>query len=385
MSIVGKEFGVTKLSTEDAEYDFSLPRLDNKVGVGHKDFSVEIRSDLTPKEAARRRDLTINSMGINLVDMTLVDPYNGYQDMIDGVLRATDPASFIEDPLRVMRVMQLLPRKAKTVHSSLIELCASIHGTYEHLASERVFAEFEKLLMKAKKPSIGLEFLRECGWITHFPELNALIGCKQNPEFHPEGDVWVHTLMVVDNGASVRDSIPEEWRLAFMFGLLCHDMGKPVTIAEDLTCHAHDAMGGIEAERFMKRFTREVDLISKVVTIVTNHMRPGQLDAQPECKEGAWRRLHNSIRLDVIGYVSKCDSCGRAGRSMEDTHSPSAKAFTYYEKYGVATIQPIIQGRDLIKAGLKPGADFKQRLALSYEKQLDGEEDYNVLLQIAIG
>ena len=181
---VGKEFGILKITHGDLDFDLNVPRSDNRVGIGHAGFEVEMDPNMTPREAARRRDFTINSMSIDLVSGEIIDEFGGIEDLHSGVLRATDAEKFVEDPLRALRAMQLLARKARTVDPSTMLLIKSMSSEFPHLSKERVFEEFRKLLLRAPKPSVGLEFLRESGWIEHFPELVRLIGCPQKPDWH---------------------------------------------------------------------------------------------------------------------------------------------------------------------------------------------------------
>lgn len=370
--LVGKAFGIIKCKLDDLEVDLSIPRKENKIGVGHKDFQVELDHTMTPKEAARRRDLTINSMYKDLYTEELVDPFGGYKDLMNGRIKATDPDTFIEDPLRVLRIMQLLPRKAKFVEESTLWLCRNMVHEFIHLPKERVFEEFNKLLLKASKPSVGLQFLRDSFWLVHFPELYTLIGCEQNPEWHPEGDVWNHTLMVVDNAAKIRDLIPEEDRLAFMYGALLHDVGKVVTTDVNLRSPGHANKGVFVARRFMERLTNNVDLIEKVCNLVEFHMHPGDLH-RGNGKRSSWKRLHNNSNLNLLGWLSKCDSSGRTGRSLDDPHPPSELCWSFLEEFGEEPIPALVMGRDLIELGLKPGPEFGIILSKLYEFQLEDD------------
>lgn len=379
-NLVGKSFGVIKTVISDLEIDISIPRRENKIGIGHKGFSVELDEKMTPKEAGKRRDLTINSMYLNLHTRELVDPYNGLADLEKGILRATDENTFIEDPLRVLRIMQLLPRKGISVAEETLKLCQDMVNSFSELPAERVFVEWEKLLLKAEKPSIGLEFLKASGWLKHFPELHNLVGCLQNPIWHPEGDVWIHTCMVLDNAAKLRPLIPEEWQLPYMFGALLHDVGKPSTTTPELTAYGHDVAGIPLAETFLRRITNNKSLIDRVSLIVGLHMRAGQLFGS-KAKESAWKRLHNKCRLDILGWQSKADSAGRTGRNVIlDSHKVSEMCFELFEKFGEEEIQPLIFGRDLIALGLKPSEKFGVILDDCYEKQLDGDSREEILL-----
>ena len=378
-NLIGKAFGIINIRYGGISYDFSIPRKENRVGVGHKDFDIQLCPDITPEEAGKRRDITINSMYVNLHTMELVDPFGGLADLEAGIIRATNAETFVEDPLRVLRIMQLLPRKGKTVDHATVNLCYNIHSFFDTLPKERVFEEFEKLLMKASLPSRGLEFLADCGWAVYFPEINDLILCQQNPKHHPEGNVWRHTMLAVDYAAGMKKYLPEEWQLAYMFGVLLHDVGKPSTTdILTLTAHGHDVVGVEIAERFMRRITNETHLIERVKLIVGLHMRVNQLH-RAESGIPAWKRLHNKCRLDVLGHVQLVDHCA-SGRDMKDDRSWSY-ALACFKVFGDTKIPPIVMGRHLIDKGLQPGKEFKVLLDKAYEIQIEtGSTDVEWLL-----
>jgi tRNA nucleotidyltransferase (CCA-adding enzyme) len=399
--LVGRQFGVIKLTVDDLDVDVNVPRIDNKVGVGHDGFECDFDPMMTVEEAARRRDFSINALAIDLRTGEVVDPYGGLADLEAGVLRATDPYLFVQDPLRALRAMQLLARKAKTVDAGTMQLIRSMVDTFPELAAERVYEEWRKLLLKAERPSVGLEFLRESGWLVHFPELQALIGCEQNPEWHPEGDVWVHSCHTVDSAAWVRDQgvLPEEWVEPFMFGTMCHDLGKPdVTITPEMvandeapkerlwTAWGHDQAGIPHGESFLRRMTNNKKLIEKTTTIIGEHMQPFNL-WQGEGKMSAYKRLHNRIRLDVLGWVCRCDSCGGPDVSIGDPdleHETSTACWDRFSEIGPEPVKAILMGRHLIGAGVKPGPTFKVRLDAAYEQQIEGIEDLDALLNVAL-
>ena len=400
----GKTFGVIKLAKTACggfDVDVNVPRRDNNTGVGHKDFNILMDPTMTSKEAAMRRDFTINSLYYDMNDKCIVDHFGGLRDLEQGILRATDPATFVEDPLRALRAMQLLPRKAKTVDPATFALIRGMVDSFPSLSNERVYEEWRKLLLKAPEPSVGLEFLRESGWIKWFPELEALVGCGQHPEWHPEGDVWTHTKLVADAAAWARDKVDPDWKEAFVFGAFLHDVGKPATTVfphlveagefpkERLwTAWGHDRKGMDPAASFMARLTNNKKLTERVVTIVGEHMQPFNLH-QGEAKASSWKRLHNKIRLDIIGWMSRCDSCGGYHRKIGDPdldHEVSESTWAHYDDMGgPEPVKAILQGRHLIAAGYKPGASFGKALAVAYEAQIDNPAlSESELLQVAV-
>ncbi len=399
--LVGKQFGIIKLTIDGLDVDINVPRTDNKVGVGHDGFECDFDPMMTVEEAARRRDFSINAMAVSLHTGEVVDPFGGLADLHAGVLRATDSHLFVQDPLRALRGMQLLARKAETVDAATMQLIRGMVDTFPELAAERVHEEWRKLLLKAERPSVGLEFLRESGWLVHFPELQALIGCEQNPEWHPEGDVWVHSCHTVDSAAWVRDQgvLPEDWTEAFMFGTMCHDLGKPdVTITPEMvandeapkerlwTAWGHDQAGMPHGESFLRRMTNNKKLIEKTTTIIGEHMQPFNL-WQGQGKMSAYKRLHNRLRLDVLGWVCRCDSCGGPDVSIGDPdleHETSTACWDRFSEIGPEPVKAILMGRHLIGAGVKPGPTFKVRLDAAYEQQMEGVEDVDALLQVAL-
>ena len=254
---VGKNFGVLRLKGLPVE--IALPRTEIKSGTGHKGFSIEIDPFLPFEKAVQRRDFTINAMGLDPLTGKLLDPTGGEEDMGKRILRNVGPA-FQEDSLRVLRGMQFIARFELTPTEETIEICRSMN--ISDLPPERIFEEWRKLILKSKKPSAGLNFLKDTGWLRFFPELSALDGCLQEPEWHPEGDVWVHTLHCMD--AFARERIGEDWEdLVVGFAVLCHDLGKPLTthIAEDgrIRSPMHEPRGEEPTRSFLMKSLNDVD------------------------------------------------------------------------------------------------------------------------------
>jgi len=369
-NLAGASFGVIKTMFDGVDIDLSVPRRENKVGKGHKGFEATF-DQMSHREAARRRDITINAMMLDLLTEELIDPFDGASDLAEGRIRAVDANTFAEDPLRVLRVVQLLPRKGKFVEPSTINLCRSMIGSFYELPAERLLEEFRKLLLKAKKPSLGLEFLNDCGWLMHFPELNALVGCQQNPEHHPEGDVWTHTMMVVDAAAEIRSEIPEDLRFPFMLAALLHDVGKPSTTAPDLSSHGHDKAGVPIASEFLSRIKASNAVKSITLSLVEFHMRPWQL-LSGEAKLSAWRRLRLKVDLNLLVMLAVADHAGRLGHSVREVKNAAKPTFDIIRSLDDEPTAPLVTGKDLIERGFAPGPEMGKKLRELFELQLEG-------------
>jgi tRNA nucleotidyltransferase (CCA-adding enzyme) len=402
---VGRAFGIVKVTIDGEDIDINLPRKDNKVGAGHRGFEVDVDSNMSVAEAARRRDFTINAMALDLVTGELHDPFGGRADLEAGILRATDPQLFVQDPLRALRAMQLLARKAKTVDRKTLALIRGMSRHFSELPKERLHEEFRKLLLKADRPSVGLAFLRESGWLPHFPELEAMIGCEQREEWHPEGDVWAHSLLAADAAAQVRHLVPDHLREAFVFGTFLHDAGKPATTitaqmirARDpyvmqvaasagkdpsdllLTAYGHDMAGMDPAASFLRKLTDSPKLIKAVQGIVGLHMQPWNLYGG-NAGLGAYARLSRKasefgLPLSILGHVCRCDACATGfnrrliGGQPDFEHATSERLFdaasTLDQK---SSLTPKVQGRDLIARGYKPGPEMGKILKRAIELQ----------------
>ncbi len=221
VSLVGKSFGVLRLHGLDI--DWSLPRADS---AGRKP-TVVIDPTMSFEQAFRRRDLTINAVGIDLHTYELIDPFNGQQDLTNKLLRPTDVQLFTEDPLRFFRVMQFIGRFEMEPTESLNVLCTKMD--ISHVSIERIETEFEKLLLKSVHPSRGIRWIATIGRLQDvLPELAATVGVAQNPQWHPEGDVFEHTMQALDAAAALPYT-DKRTRLIILYAALCHDLGKAVT------------------------------------------------------------------------------------------------------------------------------------------------------------
>ena len=389
VNLVGKSFGVLKFVHDNEEYDFSFPRLESKVAKGHKGFEIQTDGKMDFRTAAKRRDFTINAMGYDIARKRFLDPFNGQRDIEKKVLRHIDDDSFVEDPLRVYRAVQFSARFAYELAEETQMLCAKMveEGLLEELPKERVYAEFKKLLLKAKKPSIGFELMRELGVLRYFPELEALIDVPQDPNWHPEGDVWVHTMMSLDAMARLcRSGCPhtddkndDKQKLKLLSAILCHDLGKATTttIADngDIRSVGHENTGIGLTRSLMYRLTDEHDFIESILPLVQHHLKPSQFYAQG-AKAPAIRRLANKVNIEELVLVAKADFLGRT--TTEALQKDYKAGEWLLEKAKALKVQnrpldPLLQGRDLIALGLEPSPRFKVILDEVYELQLEGK------------
>ena len=381
VDLVGRSFGVIKLSAHDgAVYDFALPRRDSKTGQGHKGFHVECEPSLPPKEAAARRDYTINAMMYDPRSRELLDFFGGRDDLAAGHLRHIGPA-FAEDPLRVLRGMQFAGRFDLTLADETRSLCESMSGTYRELAIERVREEWFKWAARSRKPSAGLRCLRDSGWLVHFPELAAMVGIPQDPEWHPEGDVWTHTGHCLDALVELSDwaEKTDEERWVLMFATLLHDTGKTNTTSrqmrdgrERIVSPGHESLGADLAQRFLIRLGVMESITRKVIPLVANHMIGG-VEPTPR----ALRRLANRLAPATVKELTELMTADASGRPPLPRRVPTSAGILLAKAAELALVekapQPILMGRHLLERGWKPGPCLGEVLRAAFEAQLDGD------------
>jgi len=370
---VGAAFGVTKL--KDLPVDVSVPRRENRTGVKHTDFEVQADPTMTPKDAAERRDFTLNAILWDPVTGELIDPWGGRADLAAKVLRHVS-GKFAEDPLRVLRAMQFAARFEFAVAPETIALCATL--TQDDLPAERLMEEWTKLLLRGRKPSLGLNFLRACGWTRFYPELHAMIDVPQDPEWHPEGCVWTHTGHCLDAFARERVGVRDE-DLVVGLAVLLHDIGKATTTKREPHDNRWHAYGHEEeshrlAPLFLARITREVKLIEAVLPLVRWHAQPYEL-WKAKAGDGAVRRLANKVsRLDRLIRVDEADRKGRPplwpGERSPQSLWLAERAAALHLKDSAP--KRLVLGRHLIAMGHKPAGWFSQVLDEAFEAQLDG-------------
>ena len=379
IDLVGQSFGVVKLGP----YDFSLPRRDSKIGSAHRDFLTTFDPDITPREACARRDFTINAMAFDPISGVLLDFFHGREDLENRILRATSPA-FREDPLRVLRGMQFACRFNLTLDPATAQECRAIADQYSTLAQERIAEEFMKWATKSQHPGRLIEYLHAAGWLIHFPELAALRDVPQDPEWHPEGDVAIHTMLVVDAAAkiAVRDQLEGDLRAVLLFSALTHDFAKPATTAlrdrngrQRWTAHGHESAGGPLARAFLNRIAIKPAIIDQVVPLVENHLAHSSLrnDVTPRTVRRLALRLAPANITQLIRLI-EADHGGRP--PLPSTLPESAlKIQQMAQSQSVETKppRPLIQGRHVLPYfENRPGPHIGEVTKSAYESQLDG-------------
>ena len=374
VNTVGESFTVYKVSGVDV----AIPRRESRIGRGHKAFEVSGDPNLSFVEAARRRDFTVNAISWDPLTAEYIDPFDGRKDIEARRLRAVDANTFGEDSLRVLRAMQFAARFEFEVDAGTRDLCRTI--ALDDLPAERIWGELEKLLIQARRPSIGFELGLDIGVIDRlFPELRATVGCEQEPEWHPEGDVWIHTLMVIDQARTRIDDLDRARQVVIMLGAVCHDLGKPATTAfvdGRIRSIDHEQAGVAPATALLDRLNIHsldgYDVRTQILGIVAHHLKPGMFRQSPTpVSDGAFRRLALKVDLELLARVAKSDCLGRVGPfdcSAMDWFLERA------QQLGVqhAPPEPLVKGRHLLALGVAPGPLVGEVLRQIYERQLDG-------------
>ncbi len=382
VNVVGEAFTVYKIGSH---LDVSLPRRERKSGRGHRAFVIEGDPAMTIEEATARRDFTINAILQDPLTGEVIDPFDGQKDLNARMLRAVSQKTFGEDSLRVLRAAQFAARFEFMIQPRTVELCQAID--LSDLPAERIWGEMEKLLLRARHPSIGFRWLRDFGAINQlFPELKALIDVPQEPEWHPEGDVWIHTLLTVDRAREMVNELDYPRQITVMLSALCHDFGKPATTAfidGRIRSREHEEGGVQPTIEFLDRlnvYTLDgYDVRAQVVALVRDHLKPGEFyKRRNEVGDGAFRRLARKCELDLLYRVAKADSLGRNAGNVPREKWFTAEAQEWFiERARELEVTshapaPILLGRHVLELGLQPGPRVGEITKAVYEMQLDG-------------
>jgi tRNA nucleotidyltransferase (CCA-adding enzyme) len=370
INLVGKSFGVIKV---DDKIDVSVPRRDSKTGAGHRGFHAEHDPDMTIEEAAARRDFTINSMAMR-IGGTIIDPFNGRLHLRTRLLVATSDA-FVEDPLRALRAMQFAARFRLGMDDHTLGLCRSMLSQKSELPKERIWEEWRKWATKGTSLSLGLYLMEKMNWLD--PELQALVGVPQDPEYHPEGDVWVHTGHVVDQAVKVaeREQLDDNDRLVLVFAALCHDFGKPNTttmIDGRWRSLGHCAEGIEPTYKFLDRIGAPKFVQDMVPPLVDEHLSHISITKPTD---RAVRRLARRLHPASIKLWSLLVESDSSGRPPLPVSNPTNHIVEIANRLHVDLQQPkpILMGRHLIHLGFNPGPHMGNMLEIAFEAQINGE------------
>jgi tRNA nucleotidyltransferase (CCA-adding enzyme) len=406
MNVVGRSFGILKVFLEDGiDLDIALPRRESKHGTGHTGFLVAGDPAMSVEEALHRRDFTINAIAVDVSTGELIDPCGGREDLENKTLRIVNASTFQDDPLRVYRAIQFVARFDLTVEKETLELLRFMveRGDLKELSKERVTEEMKKLLLKAERPSIGFSLMCDLGIIERdYPELRALIGTEQEKEWHPEGDVWIHTLMVIDAAAKIirrssvipteeslrpayrqagerRNPFSQNEKLQIMLGAVCHDLGKPATTAfvdGRIRSRGHESAGKEPTHTLLERWTFGDDALKSSLTIAEEHLKPALLYRAKEKGEISDEQYVNAVRRllkriaplswEVFLAAAEADSRGRAFPSAEiDSHLPGEmmREVIAHENLDGDAMKPLLQGKDLKSFGIAEGPKMGKIIA----------------------
>ncbi len=366
----GSSFGVYSLSGHNI--DIALPRSEKLIGKKHTDFRIDVDPFIGYKNACKRRDITINALMMDVLTEEILDYYSGINDLNNKIIRYVDKDSFVEDPLRVLRVAQFAARLQFKVDEDTIDLCKNIDLSY--LSRERIEEELRKALLKAKKPSIFFDILNKMNQLSYwFKEVEDLINIKQDPIYHPEGDAYIHTMQVLDRCAKYRDVVSDAY--SFMLLGLTHDFGKTITSEEiDGRIHAynHEIAGVPLVENFLKRISNRKDVIKYVKNMVTMHMEPNKKANNHSSIKSTNKMFYNCISPKDLIYFSICDS------GKTDNLNFLNERYKIYEEI---INKPYVTGNDLIKVGIKPNEDFHKLLEYATKLRLANVDKDSALKQ----
>jgi tRNA nucleotidyltransferase (CCA-adding enzyme) len=394
VSEVGKAFGILKITfSEGVDIDVSLPRTDSKIGEGHRGFAVKTDPNMSFEDAARRRDFTMNALAADPLSGELYDFFGGLEDIKHRYLRVTDQERFKDDPLRVLRALQFIGRFGLAIDPESQAVLQEMIPSLREIPKERIGEEWKKLLLKSERPSLGLIAGMTLGVFHELhPEFPLLAETKQEPEWHPEGDVWLHTLMTVDEAAKIsrRENLENEQALTLLLAGLCHDIGKPaVTEFEDgrIRSRGHEPAGEEPTKKFLADIGMDNEIREKVVKLVKNHLVPTLLYVEERehgrsITDGAIRRLAQRIHPATIRELVLVAEADHLGRGPFDDPEVVAQMLMPPDQYPagqwllerarqlkVEESKPadLTQGRDWLRIGFKPGRHIGELVRLANE------------------
>ena len=367
----GSAYGI--FTIKGAGLDIALPRRERRTGPGHKDFEVHVDPFFSPEAAAARRDFTVNAIMRDALTGEYVDPYGGMEDLKNGILRAVPGGQFEEDPLRVLRGAQFAARFHLTPDEDTVEKMCRM--PVDHLSAGRVHLEMKKALLMADKPSVFFRILEQVNALPHWlSELAALRTAPQNPEYHPEGDAFEHTMMVLDSAAEIRDRMSDP--LSFMLAALCHDLGKAVSTKKNEKGNwasiGHEHTGVPLCENMLSRLLFPKHIIAYVKSMCKLHMRVHT------CYYGRARVSRTNLLFDEsvnpqeLAWLAVCDSRG-TGKPRSNADEEEAFVMDRLCAYQQVILEGMPSAGMLLKMGMEPGPEIGQALSFARRQRLMGK------------
>lgn len=375
---MGASFGILGLHGYDI--DIAQPRSEKATGRGHKDFEVFVDPFIGEESAAKRRDFTINGLMQDVLTGEILDFFGGQEDLANGVIRHINDETFVEDSLRVLRACQFAARFGFKVAPETIALSQTMDLTT--LPRERVWGELSKALLKAEKPSIFFEMLNEMNQLGFwFPEIEQLKEIEQNPMYHPEGNVFNHTMMVLDVASKLKKETSNAE--SFMLVALCHDFGKIVATQEIngvVRALEHETLGLPLIEKFLDRVVNETKVKKYVCNLTELHMKPNQMSANKSKIKTTNKIFDECLNPNDLLLLAEADHFGR----FNPSDYSETKIFLKERLDNFNNLSKIreVQGRDLIVAGIKPGKHFTEALELAHKLHLAEVSFENALPQV---
>jgi len=355
------------------EIDVSLPRRESKTGRGHRGFVIEGDPSMTVKEAALRRDFTINAILLDPLTGIKEDPYGGERDLSQRILRVVSPETFVEDSLRVLRAIQLAARFEMTIDPAAIALCRTID--LSDLPHERIWGEFEKLLTLANRPSIGLDAGLDLLVLEKlFPEFLGLIDHTAQNANDAAGNLFVRTKRALDEAVGLTAGLSQPKRNAVMLAVLCHGLdwtGGSADTEPDVSTKVEPRLTRSVLDRLGLYTIGRYDVRAQVFSLVRENRRPEEFNRRSESTtDGDIRRLSQRVEIDLLYRVEKAWALG-GGASTAAADRLIERAVSLGVQHGPPP--PLLLGRHLVESGIEPGPEIGKLLRYVYEMQLDGK------------
>ena len=368
----GESYGI--FTIRGAGLDIALPRVERRTGPGHKDFAVETDPHLSMEQSAARRDFTVNAIMRDALTGEYVDPFGGMEDLQRGILRAVAGGQFEEDPLRVLRGAQFAARFSLWPDDETIRLMRDM--PLVHLSASRVEAEMKKALMQAKKPSVFFEVLRACNQLhTWMPELENLIGVRQNPKYHPEGDAWTHTMMTLDRAAEERDA--QETPYAFMLAALSHDLGKAESMCLDkdgvYRAAEHEVTGVPLVSSMLSRLALGKSAITYAQEMCFLHMDVHKCYYLQKSQAQVNLLLDRSMDPFALVRMVVCDVRG-TGVPRENAQAEEQFVMARYDGYLRDAQKKMPSAKELLALGVLPGRRLGEAVKRARQLVLMGHD-----------